>query len=171
MDDGPLGARALPRRRPGSRATSGFGDDEFKPFNHFTKGQIHVISHQCQSFEWFTVVDEKSRISRRNKATGVASVKKAPAELGTLDIIDRGRMQDLFRVFPINGRTKMNPGRRLVPAGPQLEDFGSVFRTALHRIMRTKAAYARALGHEESDVRAAVPRYSLLAARGARTST
>ncbi|OWP06402.1 peptidase M16 domain-containing protein [Marssonina coronariae] len=164
MDDGPLGARALPRRRPGSRATSGFGDDEFKPFNQFTKGQIHVISHQCQSFEWFTVVDEKSRISRRNKATGVASVKKAPAELGTLDIIDRGRMQDLFRVFP------SETNRRLVPAGPQLEDFGSVFRTALHRIMRTKAAYARALGHEESDVRAAVPRYSLHAARGARTS-
>jgi len=66
----------------------------------FTKGPLHLLSHPCQGFEWFIVVDEKSRINRRNKAAGVTRVKDATAEFGILDIGYRGRCHNLFRIFP-----------------------------------------------------------------------
>ncbi len=66
----------------------------------FTQGPLHVLSHPCQSFQWFSVVDEKSRINRRNKAGGVTRSKDATAEFSILNITYWGRFHDLLRIFP-----------------------------------------------------------------------
>ena len=102
---------------PRSGTTSRFKNkEELMSIKQFTKGPLHLLSHACQRLEWFSVVDEESRINTRNKAAGVIREKDAAPEFSVLDITYRGRFQNLLRMFPDNVKldiTKRVYGLRL----------------------------------------------------------
>lgn len=91
--------RLLPRQI--SLTRTGFTNKkEFMSFKQITEGPIPLLpSHPCQSFKWFSVVDEKSRINTRNKTAGVIGRKEATAEFRIFDVSYGGSFHDRLRMF------------------------------------------------------------------------